>query len=308
MLLFAPPVYPRDWSENGVSKTTRAKWDALIRALLTLDMLDGVMGREPRLVELSGDAKSSFKIWCREIGNMAFADHAIGSWLSKLAGTTARIALAVHLSRCIEGTEHDANRISQESMLAAIKIGRWWANELRRCLDPLLGDEMHVIEAGVLEWVRRRGGVVTIAELARSGPRRFRNKPDEAEAVLSKLARLGHGTLEIAQSSQKGGRPKSVFRLVDTGYVDTKLHKTAVLRGFVSISNVSKPETEGFTDNTPNPTPPESGGTDSGDSGRPQRPEKGCGNNSTSYRGGDVDLDELNRRAVRNGVETLLGR
>ncbi len=73
-----------------------------------------------------------------------------------------------------------------------------------------------------------------------------------------------------------------MFRLLDTGYVDTKLHEKAVLRGFVSISNVSKPKTEGCTDNSPNPTPPESGGTDSGQSGRPQRPV--------------VDIGEVNRR------------
>lgn len=58
-------------------------------------------------------------------------------------------------------------------------------------------------------------------------------------AVLSRLARLGYGTLEDMIPSQKGGRPKRVFRLMDTVDTDTKPHKSRVLEGFVSISNVS---------------------------------------------------------------------
>ena len=282
MLFVAPPFFPQQWNKTGLTEETRRKWEKLIKGLLTLEMAEGPKDPEPKVLELTPQAESIFGGWFNKLSDAIHKDDALRPWLSKLRAITARIALVLHLTRWVEGSETNAGAITALSMETAVAIAEWWAYELKRCLDPLLGDESQAIEATVLDWVRRRGGVVTIAELARSGPRRFRNKPDEAEAVLSKLARLGHGTLEIAQSSQKGGRPKSVFRLVDTGYVDTKLHKTAVLRGFVSISNVSKPETEGFTDNTPNPTPPESGGTDSGDSGQHQSPV--------------VDIGELNRR------------
>lgn len=73
-----------------------------------------------------------------------------------------------------------------------------------------------------------------------------------------------------------------MFRLhrhIDTS---TKPHKSRVSEGFVDVDVVDAPKNGVDHQDAVNPTPPESGGTDSGDSGRPQRPE--------------VDLDELNRR------------
>ena len=282
MLFVAPPFLPQRWEKAGVTEAARHAWATLIKGVLALEMADGPKGPEPKVLELTPQAESIFGGWFNKLSDAIHKDDALRPWLSKLRGITARIALVLHLTRWVEGSETDAGAITALSMETAVAIAEWWAYELKRCLDPLLGDESRAIEAIVLDWVRRRGGEVTVAELARSGPRRFRNKPEEAEAVLSKLARLGYGTLETEKPSQKGGRPKSVFRLSDTGYVDTKLHEKAVLRGFVSISNVSKPKTEGCTDNSPNHTPPESGRTDSGHSGQRHPPV--------------VDIDELNRR------------
>jgi len=286
MLLLAPPMRPRRWN-SGVSKSVQAKWATFVESLLALQMRERENAPSPVVLTMSAEAEKLWAEWYNTMGDAIEAanlthDFKLASFLSKLQGTAARIALVLHLARWVDGVDGDASIVSAESMRNALKIAYWWRNELSRVLEWLLTDEMRSAELAVLEWARKRGGLVTVRELYSQGPRQFRGKPEEAEAVLSKLARLGYGTLETELASQKGGRPKHVFRLAESVDAEAKPYEKAVLRGFASASSASNHKMEESPTANSNPTPPESGGTDSGDSGRPQRPE--------------VDLDELNRR------------
>jgi hypothetical protein len=293
MLLLAPPTRPRRWN-SGVSKSVQAKWATFVESLLALQMCDGKNGPAPVLLTMSAEAEKVWAEWYNTMGDAIEAanlthDFKLASFLSKLQGTAARIALVLHLARWADGVDGDASTVSAESMRNALQIAYWWRNELSRVLEYLLTDEMRAAELAVLEWVRKRGGQVTVRDLYSHGPRQFRGKPDEAEAVLSKLARLGYGTLETEPASQKGGRPKHVFRLAESVEAEAKLHEKAVLRGFASASSASNHKVEESPAANSNPIPPESGGTDSGHSGQAQRPL--------------VDIDELNRRLAEAAEE-----
>lgn len=208
MLLLAPPMRPRRWN-SGVSKSVQAKWATFVESLLALQMCDGKNGPAPVLLTMSAEAEKVWAEWYNTMGDAIEAanlthDFKLASFLSKLQGTAARIALVLHLARWADGVDGDASTVSAESMRNALQIAYWWRNELSRVLEYLLTDEMRAAELAVLEWARKRGGLVTVRDLYSHGPRQFRGKPDEAEAVLSKLARLGYGTLETEPASQKG--------------------------------------------------------------------------------------------------------
>ena len=71
-----------------------------------------------------------------------------------------------------------------------------------------------------------RGGVGRPAELARSGPRRFRpnGKPDSesAERALNDLEKAGFGSWVEIPPGEGGGRPTRGFQLAPSGGVETK--------------------------------------------------------------------------------------
>jgi len=70
----------------------------------------------------------------------------------------------------------------------------------------------------LIEWIERKGGVVTAREV-QQGNRRYKTAQD-AESALQELTKAGYGKSFPVSASPKGGRPSSVFRL-DNGHQAT---------------------------------------------------------------------------------------
>jgi hypothetical protein len=129
--------------------------------------------------------------------------HSIGDWVGRHHGRVARIAGLLHLC------EHSANeRISEETMLAAIKIGDYL---LEHGKDALLGPDARVRRA--LVWFKdraRRGkatSTVTQHEL-HNGPMNKHGKAEEAAALAERLVMLGI-LKPVAVIRKPTGRPQS---------------------------------------------------------------------------------------------------
>ena len=63
----------------------------------------------------------------------------------------------------------------------------------------------------LIEWIERKGGVVTAREV-QQGHRQYRTAQD-AEAALEELTKAGCGDWEPTPPGPKGGRPSRLFRL-----------------------------------------------------------------------------------------------
>jgi len=173
----------------------------------------------------------------------------------------------IHFVRWASGESVNPDVIDAETMNNAIALTEWHKHETRRVYDWL--DEVTASDedAALLDWITRRGGVVTVRDVTH-GIRRFRGKPEDAETALQALVDKGFGTWETITSSQKGGRPKTVFKVMESVSPSPKLHEKAVLRSY--------------------------GDGDSGDETTPQ-PPTGEPDNDTTPKGGSVqsDLSEI---------------
>ena len=284
-LLTWPPRRRRVWNEETVPESVRRRVGAVFDCLLDLDFDHGPDGdTRPKIVTLSQQAKSAYVHFYNRhnqelfelTGDLAYA-------FSKLEELPLRLGLILHLVRWAAGERVDPNRVDADSMERAITLTEWHKKETTRIYDILARGGEGNQDEELVQWIANRGGAVTVRDLVRNLSR-FRGKRLEAEEALNDLVKAGLGHWEELPADQKGGRPKTIFRLHRHTDTPTKLHKSRVSEGFVGVGIVGAPKNGIDHQDTPNPTPPESGGTDSGDSGRPQRPE--------------VDLDELNRRLM----------
>ncbi|HET7224478.1 MAG TPA: hypothetical protein VFK69_02095 [Candidatus Eisenbacteria bacterium] len=83
----------------------------------------------------------------------------------------------------------------------------------------------------LIEVIEGRGGSVTAAELAKSGPRRLRGNSDAADLALQELAGLGLGTWQDVPPGPGGGRPTRQFCLTPDSGADSKRVSSAVDSG-----------------------------------------------------------------------------
>ncbi|MBC7077167.1 MAG: DUF3987 domain-containing protein, partial [Synergistales bacterium] len=281
-LLTWPPQRIKVWNEHTVPETMRAAVGSVFDRLLDLDFDYGPDGEPcPKIVTLGPQAKATYAhFYNRHNQELIDLTDDLAAAFSKLEEIPLRLALILHLVRWAAGESVNPTVIDVESMNRAIALTEWHKHETARIYEILARGAEGNQQEELAEWIARRGGAVTVRDLVRN-LWRFRGKRLEAEEALNDLVKAGLGHWEELPADQKGGRPTTVFRLhrhIDTS---TKAHKTRVSEGFVDVDVVDAPKNGVDHQDTLNPIPPESGGTDSGQAGRPQKV---------------VDIDELNRR------------
>ncbi|HOA53312.1 MAG: hypothetical protein WBH86_02215 [Thermogutta sp.] len=97
-------------------------------------------------------------------------------------------------------------------MQSGITLATWFKRESRRVHGLFTETDEEADQRRLIEWLEARGGAATVRDLTR-GPRRFRNKPNEAEAALTALVNAGLGHWESPPSNQKGGVQHVFFAL-----------------------------------------------------------------------------------------------
>ena len=149
----------------------------------------------------------------------------LAAW-SKLEGCAARLALIVQLIRVAAGDETaDANRVDDTSVDAGVRLVRWFGYEARRVYAGLGETSGEQQRRELTELVRQMGGSAAVRDL-RQRRRKYRDKPEQAEADLQALVDAGLGEWDYPKPGPKGGQPAKLFTLADRSDNDVNVNDT----------------------------------------------------------------------------------
>ncbi|MGZ0174023.1 MAG: DUF3987 domain-containing protein [Planctomycetales bacterium] len=213
MLLVYPPPRSRRWSEAAIRADSVEPFTELLRSLRGIKFERDRSG-EPvsGIVELSQTAKNLFCVFYNEHAQEqeTLDDDLAAAW-SKLEEYAARLALIVHLARHASGENVTERKVDEASMAAGIELTRWFCRETRRVYAALDQSEVERGHYELAEWIRRKGGTVSVPDV-QGGHRRFRTA-DETEAALNELVASGLGNWQNVNTTSRGGRPSRRFVL-----------------------------------------------------------------------------------------------
>ncbi len=213
MLLACPPERPALWTEDDLPDAVAATWQDLLAALLALEpAIDDAGSPRPRLIGLPNDAKKLFVSWhdrhARQVAESG-DDHLRSHW-SKLKGTCARIALLFACADAVDGK--NVSLVSYEHIERAIRVTEWLKQESARVYSGLGRSKEDRDRHRLLEWIDRRGGIVTVRDLTH-GCWEYRGHSEAARAALDELVKLGVGCWVHPATKPAGGRPPEKFKL-----------------------------------------------------------------------------------------------
>ena len=216
ILMAMPPRRPKKWTEADVEPSVEAAVHTVVDAILRFNFGIGQDGQPvPIDLPLTPEAKVVWVGFYNEHGQhqASLPDGDLAAAFSKLEGYAARLALVVHMVRIAagEGAPHDT--VDKTSIEAGIALARWFAHETERIYSILSETDVERKQRTLVEFIRSKGGSVTIRDLMRGGP--YYKKADQAEQALDQLMQDGLGTWETVDTGNVPGPRPQVFRLHD---------------------------------------------------------------------------------------------
>jgi hypothetical protein len=209
-----PPTRAKHWTEADIDGATLQAVADLFNDLLNLQpSTDNDGESEPADVPLTDEAKAAWVTFYNQHAQeqAALAGELSAAW-SKLEGYAARLALVVHCIRQASTNDVDPWHVDEESMTAGVALAEWFGHEAKRVYSMLAESQEDREARELLNWIRQRGGQVTLRDLTH-GLRRYRGKVDQAEDDLDRLADAKLGSWQMINQKPKGGRPTRIFRL-----------------------------------------------------------------------------------------------
>jgi hypothetical protein len=209
LLLAWPPKRKKRWTDADLDPEVEKAYANLLDQLLNLPCgYDGDGERRPWFVKLSAQAKALwvrfYNEWAEE---QAAVDGDLASAFSKLEAYAARLTLLHHVvTNVARGQTKEP--VAPESVEAAVALTRWFVQEARRIYSSLGESPEERDVRRLVEFIRLRGGSVTVRELHRSNQTKYRAAGD-AEAALQALVDAGLGDWVIHAPGPDGGRPPS---------------------------------------------------------------------------------------------------
>ncbi|NLS96594.1 MAG: DUF3987 domain-containing protein [Planctomycetaceae bacterium] len=217
MLLAYPPRRAKHWTEASVDSRLEDDVAAVFGRLFEMLLfdVDAEGNPAPAVINMAPAAKV---VWIGHYNAHALqtADREgdlAAAW-SKLEEVPARLALILHLVRWAAGELVDHDVVDDQSMTAAVALGRWFCREAERVYDTLAETEEDRERRRLVDWIKRRGGETTTRE-ALTGCRWLRSAT-AADAALTDLVRAGVGRWVTDDHGGGRGRPVRRFRLVST--------------------------------------------------------------------------------------------
>jgi len=213
LLLAAPSVHPKTWTESELSPERQNEMLALFEGLLGL--VPASTSRRactPRVLPMAPRAKDA---WIEFYTEFAEEAHSVSGDLaaaySKLEGQAARLALVVHCVRRVSAgsTASSDEVVDRSSVDVGVELARWFAFETRRVYALLNEDDQARARRRAVESVRQMGGSASVRAWQKKGA--FATA-DEARSDLEALAAAGFGVLERRATGSRG-RPSEVFTL-----------------------------------------------------------------------------------------------
>ncbi len=211
-LMAWPPRRGKVWADEGVSESKLRQYADLITALVNHDPEQDENDRpKPKFIGMNHQAK---KLWVSYF-NSHNVDHldrfgSLAAASSKIEEIPARLALIFHTVR-LATDEIDRDQIDADTMKAAIAIARWFMAEAERVYEIMDGEAASQRDRELVEWIRLRGGSITVRDLQR-GQKRY-DTTVEAEEDLNRFAFMGWGEWETVTPGPSGGRPTRTFTL-----------------------------------------------------------------------------------------------
>jgi Protein of unknown function (DUF3987) len=209
-LLFAfPDPLPMHWTEVIVRETTIEEYCRVVDRLWTLQ---GVSAHDPQVVPFTNPGRQTFV----EFANALYAELAdpdcpdmMRGPLAKLEGYGARLALLLHLCRCVCGEAH-GEHVDEGSVLGASALVDYFKSQARRVYSRLhLRPEDQRVER-VIRWIQGHGGECTVRDLLRGNVGGCKRR-QEAETLLQELVDRGLG--QLRDTPVPGGRIQTRFAI-----------------------------------------------------------------------------------------------
>jgi len=234
---YPPPDRPHQWTEATVPEKLIAEVLQLFDRLWLLAPRQDNEHANPELVTLTPEAKEIFVTFYNATFRTArVSDEREEAAWAKLPGQAARLALVGQLA-----SDADATTISGNVMRAACNLAEWYGHEAVRIYSELSETEPVRERRELVEFMKRRGGRVTVRE-AMQYYRPLRNNRDEAERQLNGLVKDG-----LAKSSEskpaKGGWSTAIFELLplSTSTLDSR-NTNEKPQPSVDVDTPSEPE------------------------------------------------------------------
>jgi hypothetical protein len=252
VLYAMPPRKPKRWTEADLDADTEAAVAKVFDRLYGLTQeTDDDGDAQPRVLPLADDGKRAWVTFYNEHATeqVELSGDLSAAW-SKLEGYAARLALVIHLTRWAAGdaTLLDSARVDEASIAAGVALARWFGDEARRVYAILSESDEDRETRGLVEWIERKGGTVTVRDLTR-GPREYRGDPERAASALADLVASGGAVWVHQDPGSEGGRPTDRIRLVsrggDTGDGDETPVNAGIRVGSGTVATVAKPTDTG---------------------------------------------------------------
>lgn len=184
-----------------------ARWE-YIKLLNTL--LDKPVRDQPIVIYLSEEAGKEFGEFYKEIRTRCRTDlESISFWASKLNGTTARIAINLHIAEHPENPQD--RKISGRTMRNAIAISRYLISHSKKAIDDANADPLKSNCKYTVHKLRENGKVDNISKREILRICRRYQKASELDLVLNELENLGY--LELIEEEKAAGRPSTMYTI-----------------------------------------------------------------------------------------------
>jgi hypothetical protein len=126
-------------------------------------------------------------------------------------------------------------------MNPGITVAKWFKHEARRVYAMLDETETESEQRRLVEWIGRKGGLVTAREVQQGC--RWLKGPGAAEAALEVLAKEGWGTWEPSPAGQRG-QPTRRFKLSTVSTVYGNANSPKGNSNTVDVDSVDAPTPE----------------------------------------------------------------
>jgi DNA polymerase-1 len=206
LIMAMPPKLPKQWSEAEIEPAVEEAYHTTLDKLLALDFAEKGGERVPHVLKLSPEAKTAwvqfYNGWAKE---QAVVEGELAAAYSKLEAYAARFTLLYHVVCSVARGDDDLAPAEKQSVEAGVILCRWFANEVRRIYSTLNESEEARDARRLVEFIRSRGGRITIRLLQNSNSRKYPNA-DAAETDLNRLVEAGLADWQEQTPTAKGGR------------------------------------------------------------------------------------------------------
>lgn len=208
LLLAYPPHVKKQWTDAELPAEVDDAYAELLLQLSKLSFHTDLQGRpRPHVLQLSSEAKGLwvdyYNTWAEE---QFAAEGQLRAAFSKIEAYAARFALIIHT---VAGLNQGISRptdVSADAVYAGINLANWFANEARRVYQVLSESEDARHTRCLIEWIRQRGGKVSVRDLHRSNPSKYQTAED-ARADLDDLVERKVLKKVPVPPPEHGGRP-----------------------------------------------------------------------------------------------------